>query len=50
MKINPNKIKTRDHLLVKLITGATKAGVRKDRKKHLNKKKCRVKVLSDSND
>jgi hypothetical protein len=48
MKINPNKIKTRDHLLVKVITGTTKAGIHKDRKKDLNKKKCRAKVSKDS--
>jgi hypothetical protein len=43
-KINPNAVKTRDPLMVKLINGATKAGIKPDRKKKLNKAKCRGKV------
>jgi len=43
-KLNPNLIKTRDHLMVKLINGATKANVQKDKKKEENKKRARKKV------
>jgi hypothetical protein len=39
--ITPGKLKTRDHLMVKVITGATKAGVHKDRRKEANKRACR---------
>jgi hypothetical protein len=42
-KINPNKMKSRDWLLVLLIQGATKAAVHRDRKKEASKKKCRKK-------
>lgn len=41
------RIKTRDYLLVKLINGATKAGVQKDQKKESSKKKCRKKLTID---
>lgn len=37
-------IKTRDYALVKLINGATKAGVHTDRKKKANKAECRKTV------
>lgn len=40
-KINPNEIKVRDPMMVRLICGATKAGVRSDRRKECNKKACR---------
>lgn len=40
-RIDPNEVKTRDHLLVALITGATKAGVQKDRRKEANRTACR---------
>jgi hypothetical protein len=40
-KIDPNKLKTRDHLMVRLINGATKAGVQKDRRKEASKRACR---------
>ena len=40
-KINPNKLKTRDQLMVKIINGATKAGVQKDKRKEANKQACR---------
>lgn len=37
-------IKTRDHLMVKVINGVTKAGIHKDHKKEANKKASRTKV------
>ena len=40
-KINPNKLKSRDPLALALILGATKSGVRKDRRKDANRKACR---------
>lgn len=40
-KIDPNKIKVRDQLLLKIINGATKAGVEKDQKKEASKQACR---------
>ena len=46
-KINPNKLKSRDWLLLKLIKGATKANIQKDKKKEKNKKECRKKVKND---
>lgn len=39
--INPNKLKTRDHLMVALICGVTKAGVQKNHHKEANRTKCR---------
>lgn len=42
--INPNRLKVRDPLMVKLINGHTKAGVQKDRRKEENKTTCREKV------
>lgn len=33
MKIDPNKVKTRDYLMVALINGATKSGVHKNRRR-----------------
>lgn len=39
-----NEIRTRDYLLVKIICGATKSGVHKDRKKDENRKACRKAV------
>jgi major membrane immunogen (membrane-anchored lipoprotein) len=39
--INPNKIKVRDPLMVRLITGATKSGKHLDRKRQANKHACR---------
>lgn len=36
-------IKTRDHLLVRVINGATKAGVQVDRKKQESRDRCRKK-------
>lgn len=43
-KINPNKLKTRDYHLLKIIAGATKANVQTDRKKEANKKLARQKI------
>jgi hypothetical protein len=45
-KIDPNQLKTRDHLLVLLITGTTKAGPHRDERKEANRKACRKKVLA----
>lgn len=39
--IDPNRVKTRDHLLVKLLTGATKGGIQKDIRKEANRRACR---------
>lgn len=47
MKIDPNQLKTRNQLMVKLINGATKAGVEKDHRKEASKKACRQKVRRD---
>jgi len=46
-KVNPNEIKTRDHLMVELINGATKAGVHKDKRREKNKKTCREPVREE---
>lgn len=46
-KINPNELKTRDMLMVKLINGATKAGIEKNKKKEASKKACRGKVKDE---
>lgn len=43
------KIKTRDQLMVVLINGATKSGIKPDRKKVLNKTLCR-KYVGKEND
>ena len=40
-RIDPNRVKTRDPLMVRLIQGATKAGVQTDRRKAQNKAACR---------
>lgn len=40
-KVNPNKIKVRDYLLLDLFTGSTKSGFQTDRKKESNKRACR---------
>lgn len=41
-KVQKKKLlKTRDHLMVKVINGATKAGVHTDRKKQADKYACR---------
>lgn len=41
IRINPNLLKTRDYLMLKVIQGVTKAGVKKDRKKENNRLACR---------
>jgi hypothetical protein len=40
-KLNPNNIKTRDLLMVRLIQGATKAGTHRDERKEANRRACR---------
>lgn len=40
-KINVREIRTRDYLMVRVITGATKAGIQTDRRKEEDRKKCR---------
>lgn len=47
MKIDPNRIKTRDYLLLAIKQGATKANVAVDRKKEANKKASRKRVRED---
>ena len=42
--IDPNRLKTRDYLVLALIQGATKAGVQPDRRKEQNRKECRKPV------
>ena len=37
-------VRTRDHLMVKLINGSTKAGVQKDQRKEQNRTQCRKRV------
>lgn len=39
--INPNKIATRDSLMLLVLAGATKAAVHKDHKKQSSKDACR---------
>lgn len=40
-RLDPNKIKTRDYLMVRLIQGATKAGVQRDERKEADRQECR---------
>lgn len=42
--INPNRIKTRDPLMLRLIQGATKAGVTKNERREADKYRCRESV------
>lgn len=44
MKVDPNKLKVRDPLMVRLINGATKGGPQRDRKKEANRRAARRKV------
>lgn len=44
IRINPNTLKVRDLLIVKLICGSTKSGVATDRKKKANKLHARKRV------
>ena len=48
--IDPNKLKTRDHLMLKVISGVTKAGVQADRRKEADKKACRKPLKEDECD
>lgn len=43
-KINPNRVQSRDHLLTRLINGATKSGYHRDKKREANKHECRKKL------
>lgn len=43
LTIDPNRLPTRDMLMVRLINGCTKAAVHTDRKKQSNRKACRSK-------
>jgi len=47
-KIDPNKIKVRDEVMLALILGASKANVEKDRKKEASRKRCRKPVRKDA--
>ncbi len=47
-KKKSKKLKTRDHLMVKIINGSTKAGVHKDEKKEASKLLAREKVDLDT--
>lgn len=47
MKIDPNRLKTRDHLLLKVIAGATKAGIAVDRKKEANRLASRKRIRKE---
>lgn len=47
IKVNPNKIRSRDELIVRLINGATKGGVYRDRKKDTNKYQARGKYRGE---
>lgn len=44
LPIKTKRPKVRDELLLDLINGVTKAAVHKDRKKELDKKRCRRKI------
>jgi hypothetical protein len=50
MKIDPNRLKTRDHLLLKVIGGATKAGIAVDRKKEANKRTSRKPIRKEEHE
>lgn len=41
LRIHPNRLKTRDMMIVGLITGANKTGVQVDRKKEAARQACR---------
>lgn len=41
LRVDPKKVRVRDYLLVRVITGATKAGVQVDRRKEASRKACR---------
>lgn len=46
-KIDPNKLKTRDELILKIIGGATKSGIQPDRKKEENRTRSRKRVKTE---
>lgn len=50
MKIDPNKLKTRDLLMVRVIGGVTKAGTHVDRKKEASRKLARKKVRREDHE
>lgn len=43
-EIDPNQLKTRNHLMVAVINGATKSYVETDRRREASKKACRRRV------
>ena len=45
--INVREIRTRDYVMVRLINGATKAGVHTDKRKEADRNACRKTTLSD---
>ncbi len=45
--IDPRAIRTRDHALVALINGATKAGAHRDRRREASRAACRGRVRAD---
>jgi hypothetical protein len=44
LSIDPNRLRTRDHALLALIAGATKAAVHVDRRKEASRRACRRRV------
>lgn len=42
-KINPNELRTRDYLMVRIICGVTKTAIHTDRRKAQSRKACRDK-------
>ena len=42
--VNPNRIKTHDYAMLRLIAGATKSGYQKNRKHEQSRKACRGRV------
>jgi len=48
MRLDPNRIPTRDQLFVAIIKGATKAAVHVDRKKQASRHACRGRVTTES--
>lgn len=50
LRIDPNKLKTRDLLMVRVIEGVTKAGTHIDRKKEASRKLARKKVRREDHE
>jgi len=44
ISIDPSEIKTRDNLMLMIISGVTKANIHTDHKKENSKKNCRRKI------